>query len=189
MDTPKYLTVENVTPREARRMFDKISINFVTGCWIWTASLNGSLYGKVTFRTKRELAHRFMYAWFFGPIPRGCGADIPQIDHAVCDTPRCCNPFHMKLVPQIVNHMRSNSASALNARMTHCKNRHALPDTRNKHGQRVCKICRAAYDRARTDTVARAVEWAKQHREQRREICKAYRDRQRIRHVASPPAP
>lgn len=139
-----YLSIPRPDRKEIARIFSKITIDAKTGCWIWTAGRSHK-YGKLKFRRRTELAHRFMYAWLVEPIPKGQGATVPQIDHIVCNRHLCCNPAHLALVLPRANILRSDNAASKNARKTHCKNGHPLPETRNRwDGGRECKICRKA---------------------------------------------
>lgn len=61
-----------------------------TGCWLWTAAVDGKGYG--AFRMgKMEQAHRASWLLHCGPIPEGM-----CVCHK-CDTPTCVNPDHLFL--------------------------------------------------------------------------------------------
>lgn len=145
MSDLQYLTVEHLTLKYIKRIFSKIQRNPVTDCWEWTNRLvNG--YGQFRYGKRFENAHRFLYAWLVGPIPRGRGKNIPQLDHIVCNNRRCVNPAHMILTTPQLNTLRSNAASAINARKTHCKHGHLLPEGPNrKAGSRQCNTCQRKY--------------------------------------------
>jgi hypothetical protein len=81
-----------------QRLLEKINKNgprhpeLATRCWLWTASTDGSGYGKINIGNgMNERAHRVAYALFVQPIPPGA-----LILHA-CDVPRCCNPRHLRV--------------------------------------------------------------------------------------------
>jgi hypothetical protein len=65
------------------------------------------------------------------------------LDHIVCDSPKCCNPVHLRLVPIVENLRRTNSVSAINRRKTHCIHGHLLTAEPNRSGGygRTCKTC------------------------------------------------
>lgn len=121
--------------KQMARIFSKVSVDGVTGCWNWTGFLSSG-YGNVRYAGRLERVHRVVFAWATGPIPRGAPrtekrGHIPQIDHAACQNTRCCNPVHLELVPQKVNLLRGSGVCANYARMTHCKEGHLLPPEPN----------------------------------------------------------
>lgn len=130
-----------------------------TGCWRWTAAKNNKGYGTVghSFRgkTRHKLAHRVMYATFYGPIPNG-----KVIDH-VCNTPDCVNPKHLQCITQYENMARSlTAATAVNKRKKFCKNGHEYtPENtynRQREGrkpERDCRTCMKARNDARRNKV------------------------------------
>jgi hypothetical protein len=66
------------------------------GCWLWQGATNGKPgYGKLHLADgKQELAHRYAYALWVGPIPDGL-----EVLHR-CDVKLCCNPHHLFLGSQ-----------------------------------------------------------------------------------------
>jgi hypothetical protein len=139
----KFLTVEHLSTKELVRIFSKVQVNPVTGCWEWTASLNTHGYGCIWYKGRQEMAHRLLYAWLVEPLPMGFAADIPGLDHIACDNRKCCNPIHLRLVPIIENLRRTGSISAVNRRKTHCVHGHELtkePNRSDGYG-RVCLTC------------------------------------------------
>ena len=72
------------------RIFNRIQIDTVTGCWNWQGSLNTWHYGQIKINKKTTLVHRIIYEYFYGNIPE----DKPFILHD-CDNPKCCNPMHL----------------------------------------------------------------------------------------------
>ena len=84
---------ERSTPSE--RFHLKYEVDAETGCWNWTACLNGKAgYGQFWDGARVVLAHRFAYELLVGPIGDGLNAL-----HR-CDNPRCCNPAHVFLGTQ-----------------------------------------------------------------------------------------
>lgn len=63
----------------------------MTGCWLWTASVNRSGYGKATVDGKDLTAHRWSWLLHKGDIPNG----LHVLHH--CDVPGCVNPAHLWL--------------------------------------------------------------------------------------------
>lgn len=115
-------------------------------CWLWTAYALSTRYGKFTYRIGAKarcvLAHRFAYELEIGPI-----ADSMEIDH-LCRSRNCVRPSHLESVTGIENNLRSNSATATNARKTHCIRGHAFNETNTRitrDGWRACRRCRALY--------------------------------------------
>lgn len=138
-----YLTVPHLHTKHLRRLFSKIRVDKVTGCWLWTASVNSGGYGATSVRTIAGPIHRLMYAWLVEPIPKGIGKDIPQLDHAVCDTRRCVNPAHLKLVSARENNLRGVGMGARWSKRTHCSKGHPLGEAVAQYGEtrRRCKTC------------------------------------------------
>src|SRR5437762_12450718 len=67
----------------------RIVLDPLTGCWLWHGTRAGH-YGLY----KHELAHRWAYKHFTGPIPAGY-----QVDH-LCHRRTCVNPAHLEAVTQ-----------------------------------------------------------------------------------------
>jgi len=133
-----------LTNKEKERIFSKISINEKNGCWIWTAANNRG-YGVFNLRGNVIRIHRLLYTVYIGELPKYDGINV--LDHVICNNPSCCNPSHVKLVKQSFNILRSNSASGINLRKTHCIHGHKLPKPTEQYGTngklgRRCIICR-----------------------------------------------
>lgn len=132
-------------------------------CWLWPygAMKKGcDSYGVTHISGKTALVHRVAFRLLRGPIP-----DRFVIDH-LCNTKRCCNPWHMRAVTNWEDTLRGDAAHAKSARASHCPAGHELaganlsPFRLKKQGKRVCQVClreRArAYHRARGATAQRA---------------------------------
>jgi hypothetical protein len=60
-------------------------------CWTWLGPTTPTGHGKKTYCGKDVLAHRWMYASLFGPIPPG------YVVYLSCDSKDCVNPWHLRL--------------------------------------------------------------------------------------------
>lgn len=123
-----------------QRFLDKIEIDPVTGCWLWTRYIDRSGYGRFHRPTGSPLAHRYAYEEFVGPVPEGM-----QLDH-LCRVRRCVNPEHLEPVTPRENYARGNSFAAVNARKTHCDNGHELAGENVRivvrvRRERICVCC------------------------------------------------
>lgn len=145
MAETKYLTVPHLDTKTLARIFSKIEVNRASGCWNWTASTRNG-YGQIFFGLDNRpvYAHRLLYAWLVGPIPRSRARGVPVLDHAICDNARCCNPAHLALVSQRENVTRGPKSFG---GRTICKNGHPLPSA-GKDGRRRCLVCARAHNRA-----------------------------------------
>lgn len=83
---------------------------YLTPCLIWKRSCFPNGYGKVRIwrdGIRRTLGtHRVAWEQAHGPIPQGL-----VLDH-LCEQPSCCNPEHMRVVPQRHN-VRRGAATKL----------------------------------------------------------------------------
>ena len=73
------------------RFFAKVFPEPNSGCWLWTATVDGCGYGLfgVGGSGNSRRAHRVAYELFKGPIPVGF-----RVCHK-CDVPSCVNPDHL----------------------------------------------------------------------------------------------
>lgn len=123
-------------------------VNKTDTCWLWTGSLVGEGYGRITDDNGRSaFVHRFAYELLVGPVPGG-----KQLDH-LCRVRACVNPTHLEPVTRRENILRGVSPQAENARKTYCDNGHALEGYnvyRSAMG-RSCRVCRNAAARRYRD--------------------------------------
>ena len=91
-----------------------------SGCWIYQGASAGrrdKKYGRVTVGSRRDGtrrtrgAHEITYEGLVGDIPNGL-----VLDHYVCQTPLCCNPWHLEPVTQRENCRRMRLSDEERAR-------------------------------------------------------------------------
>ncbi len=127
------------------------------GCWEWTGEITKRGYGRFTYRGKREMAHRFSYEHFKGPIPDGLTGDHdchkPAECFGGCSCPhrRCVNPDHIEPMSNLDNcrkghgSKRGIEASAAQKRaITHCPQDHPYDEHNTlvrPNGHRRCREC------------------------------------------------
>ena len=173
----KKLIVSELSRKEIKRIFSKISIDPITGCWIWHGSVDGSGYGLVWFRHHTERIHRVIFAWRIKPISRGIYArSADRIDH-LCRRRNCCNPEHLESVTQRTNVLRGNSPIAFQIKRTHCIHGHILEKNR-KGTRRDCRTCESIRHKRRMLGPDREYWLKKQRQATRRYYLKKQRNSQ-----------
>lgn len=131
-----------ISEPEWARLWSRIGLDDEQGCWPWLLAPQNtktmpSGYGRFWLRDgSQPLAHRLVYELVVGPIPPGL-----TLDH-LCRNTMCVNPWHMEPVTSAENVLRGEGAPAQNARKTHCKQGHPLPDI---PPPRRCRICEKDY--------------------------------------------
>lgn len=116
------------------RFVDKVLVD-ESGCWLWTGSVDGPGYGKISADGVLIGAHRVAYQLFVGPIPAGL-----HLDH-LCRVRACVNPAHLEPVTHRENTRRGGPYNA-RAQQTHCKRGHPF-DEDNTYLWRRSRHCRA----------------------------------------------
>ena len=110
------------------------------GCWHWcsntTKRING--YGRINRDGRMQLAHRYLYEHYRGPIPDGL-----TLDH-LCRNRLCVNPHHLEPTTARENALRGVGPTAVNAKMAICRRGHPFNDANTyytKSGSRQCRPC------------------------------------------------
>ena len=143
------------------RFSAKYSVDPITGCWLWQASMQPAGYGGFWDKKKRAMvsAHRFAYELLVGSVPDGF-----DVDH-LCRVRRCVNPAHLEPVTRAENIRRGLLGSG-----THCRKGHPFVDVYlSPTGARICRVCRRKNDAARrAKDPHRATRWRQADRLARR---------------------
>lgn len=111
-------------------------------CWVWTGYIEKNGYGRAyagDHGTRKTMwAHIFVYHVLVGPTPPGL-----ELDHK-CRNRSCVNPDHLELVTHLENVRRGV------AFRTQCKHGHpyGISTPTDKHGSRICLMCRADHNAA-----------------------------------------
>src|SRR5690348_14749328 len=127
------------------RFWNRIQVT-ESDCWVWMGAKSKAGYGQLWSDGKVAYLHRLTFEFYVGPIPEGL-----TIDH-LCRNRACCNPAHLEAVPLRENIRRSDSATANNARKTHCVNGHLFDEVNTQFTSkgRRCRACHRERQR-RTD--------------------------------------
>lgn len=149
----QYLTVDRISTKDLTRLFSKISINPAiqwngSPCWGWAARVSDDGYGQFWWQGTMERAHRVLYAWLVGKLPKRYAF---HVDH-LCRNRACCNPVHLEMVTAEENAARSNAPPTINKRKTHCVRGHEFTDSNTKierTGSRRCVTCKRDDDARR----------------------------------------
>lgn len=156
------LVFQHIQGDDESRFWDKVDVNGpvpahrpgLGPCWIWTGATNSRGYGRFSIYDSqngpREVpAARWICENRLGPIPEGY-----EPDH-LCLNTSCVNYlYHLEVVTQRENILRSSGPAAINARKTHCIHGHEFtPEntlvTVKPDGsiRRSCRTCRRATDK------------------------------------------
>lgn len=71
------------------RLSQRLTVDEVSGCWLWTGAKNPTGYGVIKVKGKQWSVHRYASTLADGEIPAGV-----HVLHT-CDNPLCCNPAHL----------------------------------------------------------------------------------------------
>lgn len=100
---PMGASLAGLTPRIIARFLSKIRVGRPNECWLWQAGTHRNGYGQFNagrFANRKQdnrYAHRLAFE-----LATGVSPESAVVMHA-CDTPACCNPFHLRLGSQADN--------------------------------------------------------------------------------------
>jgi len=116
----------------------------MSGCFLWVGGTNPVGYGRFWGGQGRMVyAHRFAYEQAHGPIPVG-----KDVLHS-CDNPPCVSLHHLRAGSASENQKDAvQRGRHSQRRKTHCPKGHAY-DAVNNRGERYCRLCENAQQRAR----------------------------------------
>ncbi len=123
------------------RLWEKISPEPNSGCWLWMAGGNQHGYGSFYVNGRQRGAHIACYEHYIGPVPDGL-----ELDHK-CRVPCCVNPSHLEPVTHQENVARgaaNESAKKFQGAKTHCPSGHPYTEDNiyfRKNGHRDCRTC------------------------------------------------
>lgn len=166
-----------------------------SGCWEWCGCLSTSGYGQFN----KTAVHRYTYAFFRGPLPKG-----KQMDH-LCRNRRCCNPWHVEPVTPLLNNLRGVTArleeqgklppgsflEEAKKRLTHCKNGHRFTKQNLRvtpGGKRICRKCHSLNNTQACKRENLSPEKYEQVRAAKRAQLRAWRAKERERQGLPPEA-
>lgn len=115
-----------------------------TACWLWTAHIDPSGYGRLKFGGQVGYAHTLAYELLVGPVPHGL-----ELDHR-CRVRHCCNPAHLEPVTHTENIRRGMRGQL----KTHCPAGHPRnPENQVSNGSKYtrCRLCLRDRKRATRD--------------------------------------
>lgn len=129
----------NVCEKLTRERFQS-RIEIVDECWLWRGRLDRSGYGEFDWDGKTNKAHIYAFRTFIGPVPQD-----RELDHK-CRNRNCVNPQHLEPVTHTENMRRGKWAQQIACQNGHVYIKETLYINKTS-GQRVCRICRAEYNR------------------------------------------
>lgn len=135
-----------MTEEQIARLWSKVKKGTQDECWPWNGALDQDGYGTMSVDGRQRRAHRLALIAVEISIPYGF-----VVDHK-CRNRSCVNPEHLRVVTNRQNLLENSvAAAALNSQKTHCIHGHALDEinvTRRSDGNRRCRVCDAARNRA-----------------------------------------
>lgn len=131
-------------------LIQRITLDFVTGCWNWNGSRTPEGYGRAYFQGKTTRAHRLAaYLWLRHPI------NSPLFVLHKCDNPSCFNPKHLYIGTALENNRDAVKRKRhRNSKKKSCKNGHPF-DAKNTWMEagriRHCRECHRIKEAARRE--------------------------------------
>ena len=126
------------------RINRRIHFDEVTGCHLWTGTINDCGYGLIHYQGRNQRAHRVRYEL-------ECSAIDPKLDlDHLCRNRRCINPAHLEPVTRKENIRRSPIIGRQYDSMTHCRRGHEFtPENTRiyKETRRRCRACSVIQNR------------------------------------------
>ena len=113
-----------------------------SGCWLWDSSYTCTKqrpYGRFTIRNEHFPAHRWIYEFYNGQVPKNL-----VIDHK-CRNTICVNPNHLRVLTHKENLLCGVGFSANNKAKMRCSRGHEFSGDNlhiTKTGRRQCLACR-----------------------------------------------
>jgi hypothetical protein len=133
-------------PRLPDRIWAKIYVCPITGCWLSTYALGRDGYTQVRPPGGGlvRMTHTVVFEALVGPVPPGL-----QLDH-LCRVRCCCNPDHLEPVTGRENLLRGNTFQAANVAKTHCPQGHPYDavNTMMVGKNKTNRACRECYRQA-----------------------------------------
>ena len=115
----------------AERFFAKV--NKTDNCWEWTAYTLYNGYGRFSYMSRTEYAHRVAWVITHGEWPNGA------VMHT-CDNPACVRPDHLIIGDQLTNIKdRNQKHRQYCGEKKTC--RHGKEFVKNENGRRIAKDC------------------------------------------------
>jgi hypothetical protein len=164
------------------------------GCWHWTGPTDAFGYGHYSYRRDGRYtsttAHRYVFEWIHGPLPRRGEPDYGQLDHechnrtrscrggSSCSHRRCVNPEHLAVKTPKANTLASPyTPASINRAKMRCLRGHELSgDNLGRYaGKRYCKTCHLArVNEARRERLRleRGEDWVPHNHNREKTHCK-----------------
>lgn len=127
------------------RIWVKVYVCPITGCWLWAGSCTERDYPTVRWNGATRRTHRVVYQVLVAEIPPHL-----ELDH-LCRMRQCVNPEHLEPVTHRINTLRGDTFQRSNSVKTECPAGHPYDGAyqrRNGSVMRTCSICARRNKRA-----------------------------------------